>query len=232
MQSARWLCGAVLALGLVAGSSMAHALSVSPTVVDIDGRQVTRAKVRITAPGNASLVLDLSILERHADGTLAAPTAPSLVLHPPQLFVPAGGSADVSLQWVGEAPADGTRSFYLLAEQLPVAMEDADAQTHIHMLARVHLPVHVGGVGTADLRITHEDPARVVLSNRGRRHARLAMLELHVVRPGGDIRRIPGIALARVIESDALLPGARVVVDAAAIGIVPGERALALEARP
>lgn len=232
MKHTRWLCSAgLLALGLALGTT-AQALSVSPTVIEIDGQQAMRARVRVTAPGNASLVLDLAILERAADGTLLRAAQPAFELHPPQLFVPAGRSADVSLQWLGAAPAAGSRSFYLVAEQLPVAMESGSTQNHIHMLARVHLPVHVGDAGVADLRITHSDPSRIVLSNNGTRYARFAALELHVVRPDRGMRNIDGIELARLVESDALLPGARFEVDASALGLGAGERAIALVARP
>lgn len=232
MTRAGWICGAgLLTLGLLLGNT-AQALSVSPTVVEIDGQQVTRARVRVTAPGNASLVLDLTLLERAADGSLMPAQQPAFELRPPQLLVPAGRSADINLQWQGAAPATASRSFYLVAEQLPVAMERGSAQNHIHMLARVYVPVHVGNTGAANLRVAHDGSSRIVLSNTGTRYARFVTLELHVIAPEGGMRRIHGLELARVLESDALLPGAHLGIDASAIGLAPDERAVALMARP
>ena len=232
MEQFRRLCSAgAVALGLAVAAPV-QALSVSPTIIEIDGVQKTRASVRVTAPGNAALILDLAMLERSAEGTSAPATGPAFELQPPQLFVPAGRSAEISLQWVGGAPADGSRSFYLVAEQLPVAMEPGSGENHLHVLARVHLPVHVGAAGAADLHVRHGEGGRIELLNTGTRYARFAGLALQLEVSGGTTRTIDGMDVARLVESDALLPGARIELDATTLGLAEGERALALVGRP
>lgn len=227
-------CAAVVvALGM---SLAAHAISLSPTSVTIEGDGPRVVRVRVTAPEASDLALDLQLLERHADGPgerRAPPVDAAFELHPPQLLVPAGGSADIVLRWVGTA-ARGSRSFHLVADQLPIMPEADGGSGEVQVLARIHLPVHVAGDGVPELHATAEGEGpsrRVMLSNRGSRYARLAMLELRVRRADATTRVLPGSELARLIGSDALLPGASPVLDARVLGLRADEQILGLAER-
>jgi len=72
----------------------------------------------------------------------------------------------------------------------------------------------------------------LVLRNTGTRYARFADLEVQVLAAAGDSRVIEGIALARILRTDALLPGARVEIAPEALGLAAGERVAAVSLRP
>ena len=236
---APWFLRAALAATLaLCTAPMAGAVSISPTSVLLEADDARPVRVRVTAPPTSPLALDLQVLERHADGegeSTRPPGAPSFELHPPQLFVPAGGSADIVLRWTGTLPTEGSRSFHLVADQLPIAVGSAGSADEVRLLARIHLPMHVarGGAARLEVATTGEGASRrVIVANHGSRYARLASLALRLARADGTTRALPGLELARLARSDALLPRGRLSLDATALGLAPDEQAIALEARP
>ena len=194
-------------------------------------------RIRVTAPETSGLALDFQLFERHADGDgerLAPPASAAFELLPPQLSVPPGGSADVTVRWVGAPPAENSRSFYLVADQLPIEMEPVEASNDVRFLARLHLPMHVAEGGSPRLQATMvgEGPARqLALSNPGTRYARFASLELRIRQPDGAERTLEGAVLARLLQTDALLPGGRATLAAGTLGILPAEQVVALAER-
>ena len=223
---------AIAGVGLLF-AAFAQALSVTPTVVQLDGATASQARVRIAAPATAPLVLELRLVERLPDGSSIAAPSSDFDLTPPQLLVPAGRSADVVLHWTGTAPLTASRSFHLVAEQLPVALDDSTGAQQIEVLSRVHIPVHVATAAqAAAVDIAQPRADVLVLRNTGTRYARFADLEVQVVSNTGDARAIEGIALARILRTDALLPGARVEIAPEALGLAAGERVAAVSLRP
>lgn len=217
---------------------MVGAVSLSPTSVLVEASDARPVRVRVTAPATSPLALDLHVQERHVDGEgerADIPQTPPFELHPPQVLVPAGGSADIVLRWTGTLPAEGSRSFHLVADQLPVAIGQPEAGDEVRLLARIYVPVHVAHGGSVRLDVATGGQGasrRVLIANRGNRFARLAALELQLGRADGSTRTVPGLELARLARSDALLPMGRLALDAVALGLDPDEEALALVVRP
>lgn len=236
MRVRSWCLSAAAAATLCA-SLAAGAVSLSPTSVLIGPDGPRHARIRVTAPETSGLALDFQVFERFADGDgerLAPPASAAFELLPPQLSVPPGGSADVTVRWVGASPEESSRSFYLVADQLPVEMEPVEASNDVRFLARIHLPMHVDGGGVSMLQATMEgeDPARhLALSNPGSRYARFASLELRIRQPDGTERAIDGMLLAQLLQTDALLPGGRATLAAGSLGILPAEQVVALSER-
>lgn len=236
MKAKSWCLVAATVLALCA-SVTAGAISLSPTSVLIGPDGPRHGRIRVSAPESSGLALDFQLFERHAEGNgerLDPPATPAFEVLPPQLSVPPGGSADVRVRWIGDPPAQGSRSFYLVADQLPVEMEPLAASNDVRFLARVHLPLHVDGGGVPTLHATMEGagPARhLALSNQGSRYARFASLELRVRRPDGTERVIDGRVLAQLLQTDALLPGGRATLSAGSVGILPAEQVTALAER-
>jgi len=222
---------AAVALALFAGAD-AGAFTIAPTAVLLEGSAPDPVKIRIAASLTAPLALELSIFARQTDG-LQERLQPASALHvyPPQIFLAAGESTDITLRWAGEV-GNESQSFYLIADELPVAFADDGAQQNLRFLARVHLPVHVSHGGQADLHIQQNmagGQRSLVITNRGKRYARFSRLALRVSGTAeGTARTILGMELARAAQTDALLPGRTVTLPAAEIGIEPTESVLEL----
>ena len=87
----------------------AGAVSLSPTsvLIGVDGPRHVR--IRVTAPETSGLAFDLQVVERHAEGDgerLAPPETAAFLLLPPQLSLAPGGSADITVRWVGARHLD------------------------------------------------------------------------------------------------------------------------------
>lgn len=220
-----WLgLGAVL---LAHAAGPAAAFSVAPTVVIMDGNESGPVKIHVSASVHSPLALEFTLIERQGAGDeeRVVPASGRFDIQPPQIFLEPGASADVSLRWMENPPASGSRSFYLIAEELPVVMADGQPQQGLRLLARFHMPVHVGGEGKANLRvrsISSNGSRQMEIANTGSRYARFSDLALRVSSNDADgaMRTISGATLARLAQVDAILPGRRVAFDFAAMGLV------------
>lgn len=231
-------CGWLICLALALSSSTATAFTISPTVILLDARTPERHRVTIAASLTAPLALELQILERHADGaeenlTPPLPGAPGI--SSPQVFIPPGETANLVLNWDGMITEVKSRSFYLVAEELPVELTPNRAAQSLRFLARIHLPVHIDNGGKPSLQarvLDQTEIRRVEITNLGSRYARFSELELHVgSRSNETSRTIPGLELARHARVDAILPGRVIVLDADELGLEPEERFLELAER-
>lgn len=206
------ICRTAVLLALFVSAS-AGAFSIAPTSVILEGRDPEPVKIRIEASPSTALALDLSVIERRGSGPnelLEPPLPAALHVDPPQLLIPAGETADVTLRWTGEPAGEASRSFYLVADELPIAFAEDGTRQGLRILARVHLPVHRSNGGKPDLQariVAVNGKNGVEIVNRGSRYTRFSHLSLRVGGPfPASGRTIPGADLARLAGSDALLP--------------------------
>lgn len=228
----------LICLALALCSSSATAFTISPTVILLDAHTPELHRVTIAASPTAPLALELKILERHADRAgenLTPPLPGAPEISPPQVFIPPGETANLVLNWNGMATEARSRSFYLVAEELPVELAPNRAEQKLRFLACIHLPVHVDSGGKPSLQarvLDQTENRRVEIANLGSRYARFSELELHVgSRSNETSRTIPGLELARHARVDAILPGRVIVLDADELGLEPEERFLELAER-
>jgi P pilus assembly chaperone PapD len=206
--------------------SLAAALSLSPTRLEVDLRASAVAEVELRIGGRPDRVqhVELSLLERLVDERVApvAVDSISIELQPPQLVIEPGGHGVVRVvarRASGSAAA--SRSYYLVVEPVEIAdpatgTASAD-DSRIQFVPRLHLPLHVdlGGQPASSIRrIADAQPqveedadgvgGEIEIVNRGSRYQRLATL-----RAVGPVDALAGRELARRARTDAVLPGQR-----------------------
>lgn len=216
----------IVMLALCAGAN-ADAFTIAPTAIMLEGLAPEPAKIRITASSSAPLALDFSFVERQAEGAqerLFSSNA-DIAVQPPQLYLAAGEATDVVVRWSGKVQ-DRSRSFFLVADELPIAFAEGKAQKNLRFLARVHLPVHIANGGKPDLQVTIstvDGEAKIEILNRGSRYARFSGLTLRATRTSGasdnTTKIISGVELARAARIDAILPGRGVMLRAEDLGL-------------
>ena len=199
----RCLLGNVLALvALLTGTTAAHAMRVSPMVLEMESRggdAVARIEVENVNQGRLAFETRVYRLEFDEAGEITeVPADDQFVVFPPQGVLPAGGRQVVRLQWVGAPDIAASQAFYVSVNQLPVQLapgssEESRAQVqmvyHMRALAVVAPPGATPDVEAMSVRkLTYQPPTRpgadappsmvegveVVLRNTGRRHEMMA----------------------------------------------------------
>lgn len=184
-----------------------QAIGLAPTRFDLDLSEPRTVSVELRVEGRADseTLIDFTIVPR--DSAIPADAgALDIAVQPPQLVLPAGGSARVRIVARSDRPLGASRSFYLVAEHVAVQPADADGiQRVVDLVTRVHLPLHVaaGGTPAVEARVVNDGEQRLLrIDNHGRRYQRLSVLMLRDAASGLD-----GAALARRAATDAVLPG-------------------------
>lgn len=199
---------------------LAWGQSVAPTRVEID--LSISGEVTLTLKSSRAKVQALELMVLPYPGeTLERGERIQVV--PLQLLLPAGESRQVRVRWQGESQLPNSESFLLAIEELPVEVGSRDSKassSEVRLLSRLLLPLHVFSTGQPVLNsdIVNSDGAKVLrLENRGRKYASLANYELHM--PHAHLAVLAGLDVARVIRRDAILPGQRVEIPLAALGL-------------
>ncbi|SHF15364.1 P pilus assembly protein, chaperone PapD [Modicisalibacter ilicicola DSM 19980] len=210
--------GLVLSAGLL-GWGPAVALGVSPTLIELPAADPAQIDIRIQGSETARLAVELSVLERVVASDDTAITRglkeDELRLVPPQLLMDPGGSQQVTMTWAGDRATDGSRSFFLVIETLPVELDAIshhdDMDNDVKLLTRFHLPVHVyGSSGSSEVAayLTEKGDMQVVrIENSGDQYALMKHLDFLFELNGEKQVTIPGSDMARVLKKDAILPG-------------------------
>ncbi|MFP4002555.1 MAG: hypothetical protein ACLFV8_02175 [Alphaproteobacteria bacterium] len=219
-------------LFFLGSATPACALSVAPAAVELTPGEATRVELVFAAGSLAPAILEFSIVERTASGpeeTRKPPEDSPVKIYPPQIMIPAGKSAVITLALDLAVRGNGSRSFYLVAEELPVTSRHNGLASGLRFLTRLHVPVHVDFGGAPKLR-AHIEPGRNILAirNDGTRYIRFSDLTVTVRLKGSSRRiRIPGQKLAPLAGSDAILPGRTVSIPLDGLGVeAPAESAV------
>ena len=194
------LCAVLLAsLGLL--MAPAHAMRVSPMVIEMDSSgsgAVARIEVQNVNPGRLAFETRVYRLKFDNDGNITEEAADEdFLIFPPQGALSPGGRQVVRLQWVGQQELPTSEAYYVAVEQLPVALEPTGTETvgaQVQVLYNMRALVVVAPKGAKpDVEAKSASAARyqlppaegqtepvvvegvrIVLKNEGRRHAMMS----------------------------------------------------------
>ncbi|MDQ8758002.1 molecular chaperone [Sphingosinicella sp. LHD-64] len=194
---------AIAALIVIAASTAAYAMRVSPMVVEMETRgsnAVARIEVQNLNPGNLAYETRITRMQFDENGNVTeTPADEEFLVFPPQGVLPTNGRQVIRLQWVGPAEIPASQAYYVSVNQLPVALEPgapenlgAQVQIVYHMKALVIVapPGATPNVETASARaIDYQPPpppdgsatppagpgVEIRLRNTGRRHALMSV---------------------------------------------------------
>jgi fimbrial chaperone protein len=210
------LAAALLLATMMLAAPSAHAMRVSPMVVEMgitgaDG--VARIELQNLNPTKLPYEVRVTRIEYHNDGTITeTPADDDFLIFPPQGVLTANARQVIRVQWVGPQ-IDSSRAYYVSINQLPVALDaptqapgqapGAQVQIIYHMKALVVVspPNATPNVSTVEAHAApyqakamlpdQPPPApvpgiAVTLRNTGKRHAMMGGLVWVVSGTGKD----------------------------------------------
>jgi P pilus assembly chaperone PapD len=217
---------------LVAAPWPVAALTISPTRLEIDPQMTKPHRLEISVTGSTARYVELSLMKRIAgDGSFVERVVPAptdaFIIRPTQVLVPPGGTRSITIQWTG-GRQEGSASYYLIVEELPISVDPSHSGQDVLLLARFYVPLHVSTSERPQVSF-HRQPreGHYALVNDGKAYQRLADLRFQVVTdvntPGSLPRSLPGVVLARVAQVDALLPGGRIEFSREDLGLAENQ---------
>lgn len=213
-----WLC-----LGLT--PSTAHAMSVSPVIVDMaaSGRQrVSDIRVSNTGAGQIPVGISVAEISVDASGNVTSTPAPDVfTIFPPQALIEPGALQRFRVQWAGEPDLAKSRSFLFSVAQQPVALPTG--VSGVQILYNFQVIVNVAPPsGRANLAVeasgfeTVEGKRRAILNltNPTAVHAYLsgARVQLEAIDAGGRVtwtKTITPEEFGQTIGAGLVQPGAK-----------------------
>ena len=214
-------CTACLLAGLamlLAGATLAKAMSISPTHIEMTTLGPdSRADIRVFNGSDMPLPIEtvISRVTRDAKGNkiVRRNEADFLVL-PMQAMIPPGRSQILKVQWLGEPLIEESRAYRLHINQLPVAQPGQGKAVRIVLSFAVIVNV-APPKGQPDLQLVKTDITRsragkrvpaLTVTNRSKVHARLPEARIHL--SGGGWSRVlsPGV-LEGLIGIGTVMPG-------------------------
>ncbi len=137
----------ILATTAIVAISAAHAMRVSPMVVEMTTKgagATARVEVQNLNPGALPFETRITRIDYDDKGVMSeTPADADFLVFPPQGILPPGARQVIRLQWVGDADMPASRGYYLSVNQLPVdlapgqASGGAQVQVVYHMKALV-----------------------------------------------------------------------------------------------
>ncbi|MFW5685708.1 MAG: molecular chaperone [Spirochaetota bacterium] len=198
----RQLRGLVVLILIALSSVAAHAFSFEPISQEFatTGPQANRV-FRVTNTTNDRIAVRIAVRPRRIerDGTeIQGKESEHFIVYPRQMLLEPGEGRSVRVRWDGPAQIDAELPFRIIAEQLPVTMDEPEpAQgAAIRLTYRYEGSLYVIPPGaepdvsvTSVARVERPDGEylRVTISNAGTRHTLLSNAELTLSRdPDGE----------------------------------------------
>ena len=138
-------------LALVAGPAAAFNFTPIDATLRPAGSGATQTfSVENPSPGPVAVEITMHTREMTPDGDdVLAPAGDLFTVYPSQLILQAGGRQSVRVQWNGPAELDRERAFRLIAEELPIQLEEDDEEgAGLDLLVRYVASVYVQPQGT------------------------------------------------------------------------------------
>jgi fimbrial chaperone protein len=220
MSLKRWLIACLLA-GLIPMASPADAITVSPMNIEmISVGPRSHALVSVVNDSDLPLPIEaaLSVLTLDENGKARGKGAASddFLIMPPQALIPPGATQNFRVQWLGDPAMEGSKSYLLYLNQIPV--KQPKGQSGVQVVVSMGVMINVA-------------PAK------GEPHLKVVATSVATDKSG---RRIPVITVENTSRVHALLPKAtihlasgswtstltpRAIGDRIGIGLVqPGKR--------
>jgi fimbrial chaperone protein len=145
------LCGLLAA---IVPFSSASAVTVTPVQVEMTSvGSSSRAVVTVVNDGAAALPIEAIIAPARGGGTARQVDTDSFLIIPPQALIPAGGTQNFRLQWLGDPVIAKSQNFMLYMNQVPVKRRPG--KNDIQVVVSIGVMVNVAPpTGQPDLKIT------------------------------------------------------------------------------
>ncbi|WP_439816005.1 fimbria/pilus periplasmic chaperone [Zavarzinia sp. CC-PAN008] len=206
----------LLAVG-IAGMRSAHAIEVSPVLVDLEtvgARSQSQITIRNTGEAEIAIELVASQRSQNPDGTVAStPADDQFIVFPLQARVPGGKSQVFRIQYVGEG-VDKSTPFTMSVQQLPVQFPDQF--TGVQFLFNFNVAVWVSPQNaTANLRIVEASGttlpdgrpgAAIVIENSGNGYGTITSRSMRISGGGAEVE-VPSRDLIDALGETAIPPG-------------------------
>lgn len=181
------------------------------------GKDATKL-FRVTNTQKKSIAVQISALTRDIDinGKETTQKADShFVIYPPQMILAPNESRSVRVQWVGDTNIAEEKLYRLVAEELPVKLDDKQDGNVLNMLIRYEAALYITPEKVAeDVQVDSVKPVNkagkkyveVVFANAGKSHSRLRNLSLEFAGEGGSKASLTKEALQGV-AGETIMPG-------------------------
>jgi len=203
---ARFCVILALLLAVLAAASPAAALKITPFKVSVmPGAQGTTQIFRIENNSAAPAAIQVSTLtwDIAPDGAeINRDAEDEFIVFPAQLVLAPYESKSVRVQWLGDTTLESERAFRVLAEQIPVSLQNTpQSGVAVRFLLRFKAAFYVtppharSDIQLQDIALL-PDRLRVTLVNKGTRHSHLDKIALHLHTKDGKTVILTGAALA------------------------------------
>ena len=203
------------------GFRLSAAQSVTPTRLQLDLATSPQAILTVSSTKPVDVALEFSIDTYSVANEAHESRESPLEILPPQVLLRPGETRQVLLRWRGGRQLSRSESYYLAIDELPLAVDGAESAAEIQLLTSLRLPVHVQVDGKAELGFfppNIDGSASLELRNTGKQYALLSNYEIGVESDGKRLV-FDGLAIARLLNRDAILPGQMVSVPLRLIGL-------------
>jgi len=214
------LVAAVLMFALIAPGEAAHAMTVSPTQVELISAG-SHSRGQITVVNNSSVPLPVeAVIQSVSLDEMGMPkpvkTSDEFLVMPPQALIAPGATQNFRVQWLGDPMLAASQSYLLYMNQIPVKLPQGKSGVQIVMSMGVIINV-APPQGAPSLQIVDTG---VTTDKQGKRHPTLTVQnpsKVHALLPQSTIR------LTAAGWSTTLTPG--MLNETIGIGLVqPGKR--------
>jgi fimbrial chaperone protein len=189
-----------------AAVSPAAALKITPFKVSVaPGTQGATQVFRIENNSAAPAAIQVSALtwDIGPDGReINHDAEDEFIVFPAQLVLAPYESKSVRVQWLGDTPLESERAYRLLAEQIPVSLQNTPPSgIAVRFLLRFKAALYVTPPhARSDIQlqdaVVMQDRLRVTVVNKGTRHGYLGGITLHLEMQNGKSITLTGDALA------------------------------------
>jgi fimbrial chaperone protein len=174
---------------------------------------------RLKNEGKTRIAVRVQLLTRDMDETGAERNEPLpdnlFLVYPSRFIIEAGTVRSFKVQWRGGDPGNRERAYRVLAEQVPVSLEEKQGSgisILFRFLGSVYIrspqssPQDVVVVSALGVESQGRRGVEIRLRNEGGTHTLLSYFKLALSAPGGESRWLPEEAVAQ-IEGQNMLPG-------------------------
>lgn len=118
---------AFLIAGVTLATQSAHALRISPLVVEISPSGTgSTARIRVENTSTKDMPLEVVVfrIDVEPDGSVVrTPADEDFFVFPPQAVVPAGEPQVIRVQWLGDPQPETSSAYFVTINQLPIDLE-------------------------------------------------------------------------------------------------------------
>lgn len=208
----RFLLAMISGLMIVGGA--AHAYTVSPLVVEMDGAPGARTTIRIENTKSTPITLEVVVNKRSiaGDGTEKLTPAPDdFIILPPQTIVQPGKVQNLRIQYLGDPVENESAHYRVTVAQLPVQFDAQDNNARAQMVLNFGVAVHLSPRGAKEQELqtavsVHDGALEISLTNANEHHFLTGNKAYTLINANGDRHELIYSGMARAVGVN-VIPG-------------------------